>query len=111
MERSHAGSSTARRVSNAPWCRNSDIDPPRELALDTTTVTLYVNGAEIPATGVRTPARTPRNDKPSVFDILFFWRFPAKFFEPGLREFSVHWATTLGGSTELWKALTLDVQY
>ena len=84
---------------------------PRELALNTVTVTLYVDGVEIPSTGLKTPAVAPKTDGIQRFNILYFWRFPAKFFEPGLREFTVHWVSTMNGPVDLWRTHIVDVQY
>ena len=84
---------------------------PRKLALDTVTVTLYVDGVEIPPTGLKTPAVAPITDEIQRFDILYFWRFPAKFFEPGLREFTVHWESSIDGPVDLWRTHYVDVQY
>lgn len=84
---------------------------PRELALDAVTVTLFVDGVEIPPTGLKTPAVAPKIDGEQAFYVLYFWRFSAKAFELGLREFTVHWVSTLDGLVELWRTHVVDVQY
>lgn len=84
---------------------------PRELALDRVSVTLFVDGVEIPPTGLKTPAVAPSIDEIQRFKIQYFWRFPAKFFEPGLHEFTVHWVSTVEDPVELWRTHIIDVQY
>ena len=94
-----------------PMVAELGFESPRELALATTEVRLWIDNEEIPARGLKLPSWIDPFDGMEVFDIHYFWRFPANYFSEGFHEITVYWSCSFIPREPLTKTLLVNVFY